>query len=178
MENKLIDFKVEWPLMYNKIKDTVWFKAIAIYYSEKMTTDDKVKLNYKSSPVIVVTGMEKEQDEETKTILQKAKSPENVEWWIVPHDCLCVNGFFLYLVMTYMGFKVIIYEAKNHIFLRDDKGRIADLYWQPLNIVDIDSEYETGVEISPLDLWHKYDLIRFMLSEISIQFIFQDKVII
>ncbi len=178
-KNTYFDLKIEWPKIYKKVYERDWFKAIALFYYT-FSFDFKGDTDYKSRPIIKTTSMCTEDDDETRQVLIGANSPDNPEWWITPHDCYMINGVFMYLVMTYAGYKIKIYQGINHIFLRDDNLVIVDLYWQPLDIINTtmaNEEYNEGMEIMPLDLWLNLDVLRFMIHDPMLYFIFTDSLI-
>lgn len=171
--NKIVDMKLLWPNLYNKIKDEKWFEGITKYYYTSVF-DFQGDDDYKSRPIIKVSNIWKDnKDEEVKIILDNAKSPIDPEWWITPHDCYNINGFFLYLVMIYSNYKVEIYCGNNHVFLKDNKGNIYDLYWQPLSIIN-EKEYKEAKKILPLELWGDCDMLNYMKEDDNINFIFKE----
>jgi hypothetical protein len=174
-----LDIKKEWPKIYQRVKKAKWFDTIANYYATQMSFDIN-KGNYKTTPIIKILNLDKKSNPETKLVLEGATSPEKAEWWITPFDCYCINGFFLFIILSYCGYKVKIYHNKQHIYLKDNKNRILDLYWQPLGLhllTPYKDHYTKGVEILPLDLWHSYDTLRFLLRDKNIRFIFKDGLI-
>lgn len=167
-----VDFRVEWPKLYNKIKDTKWFHNIASYYSSMMI-DTVIKGDYKTYPIIRIMNMENNTPS-SKDVLFNATSPSKPEWWITPGDCFCVNGIFIFLIMIYSGHKVKIYANSKHIFLRNEQNKILDLYYPQYSNCD---DYKDAKEILPLDLWHSYDVLSDMTINKKTRFIFKDKLI-
>lgn len=165
-----VDFKIEWPKLYNKIKNTKWFNNIASYYTSMMIYTP-AKGNYKTCPIIRIIDKENISSSE---ILYNATSPDKLEWWITPGDCFCVNGIFLFLIMVYSGIKVKIYTNSKHIFLRDEKDKILDLYYPQYSNCD---DYKDAKEVLPLDLWYSYDILSSIIKDNKMTFIFKDKLI-
>lgn len=97
------------------------------------------------------------------------KDPSDIRWWIYPHNCTIMNGFFMYIIMKKSGFNISIYESNSHTFLKDNNGKVIDMYWQPLGYNDKEhlKEYNDGVMVNPQEFLENYDILRFLPEDIK-----------
>lgn len=165
-----------WPSIYERVKDTEWFRAIAIFYFSA----DGYNPDYTATPVSLGTmhllGINEQQQVQVNAMLKDVKSPYDPRWWILPYDSSDTNGLFLYLVMMYSGFKVNIYTNDNHTYLRNGEMIIVDLFWQQFDNGKI--QYENSRPIHPFDLWiNGSSGLGTMLADLSLRFIFTNGVI-
>lgn len=147
----VIDMTKEWPEIYNKVKDTSWFKNLVQFYYQSAGGTPTQELP-------ISQAWQCEEDEDTKLLI--CSSPADARWWIVPHECTLINGLFLYIVLKKLGINVQIVEGDNHVYLRDENRKIYDLYWVPLGYHH--QGYHPGITIDAGNFWDKYDLYRFM----------------
>jgi hypothetical protein len=147
----VVDLAREWPEIYSKVKDESWFKYLAQFYYQSAG-------GIPSQELPISQAWQCEEDEDTKLLI--CSSPDDARWWIVPHECTLINGLFLYVVLKKLGINVEIVEAPEHVYLRDEIGRIYDLYWVPLGYHQ--QSFPPGAVIEAGNFWDKYDLYRFM----------------
>ena len=83
------------------------------------------------------------------TAMTAAKSPEDIEWWILLHDCGMVNGVFLFhlLKKAFPGSTfTVLTSYLEHVWVQDEKGQNLDLYWPYVGISIREALYdENGV---------------------------------
>lgn len=153
------DMNTLWPQVYKALKDKPEFKALVESYYSFFSLEDT------EAPVWEL--YEDDSDEDIKTIMEvPPSSPEDPRWFIYPHACTHINGMFLYLALKMYDMDVDIYESSRHVFLKDEEGRLYDLYHQPLGYdKDGDEMYRGAVKKEPVEFWEEYDMYRFMKED-------------
>ena len=164
--NEIVDIDLEWPKIYEKVKDADWFNEVATFYYE---IAGKLKVKWHEQSISKAWEYPQDGDEDTKQL--NATTPADAKWWIIPHHCTIVNGLFLYLVLRNSMINVKIYDSpgifSGHVFLKDDNGRIYDLYWQPLGYSNLEvnqKKYTDGSYIDSITFWDKYDILYHLPS--------------
>lgn len=117
-----------WKIIYPLSKDQKWF--------------DRIRLNYwgdrdSKKSLIENLLLENEFNEEdiTEPWLSHASSdPYTCGYWIFPHNCGLVNGYFLYNILVNLGYNVKVIQTEDHCYLLDSNNIIYDLIWEPFNI--------------------------------------------
>ena len=116
---------------------------------DRVTTLDKPWLHY---PLAVFSPIEdpekyktnkhyewlKSQYDDFLSIMSRAKSPEDIEWWVWISRCETINGLLLLHLLrkAFPQKRFTIINNGNHYFVVDEICQIYDLYWGPLGIKD------------------------------------------
>src|SRR5581483_8206252 len=105
---RLVDLFKEWPILFAAVKNSKWFDYLArLYYSflngqEEGEDQEPETSQWKKQPAYLhylEANPNQGDDKEIKLLQQEAiADPSDVRWWIVPHQCVVMNGLFLYML--------------------------------------------------------------------------------
>ena len=91
-------------------------------------------------------GELKRDREDQIKLVEKAKTPEDIEWWCYVHNCGYWNGIFLMTLLAEAfpkkKFKVV--ETTVHVWVCDEEGRNYDLIWPLLDITSYQEALDKG----------------------------------
>jgi hypothetical protein len=74
-----------------------------------------------------------------KDVLNRAKSPRDIEWWTILHLCVGINSLLLLPLLrkAFPERKFLKADTSIHTWIVDDKGNNYDLYWPLIGIQNL-----------------------------------------
>lgn len=117
-----------WFKIYPLIKDQQWFNEIKLNYWGKRSTNKSLISHLLEEEEFT------EEDITEPWLSHKSTNPSKCGYWIFPHNCGQVNGYFLYQILIHLGFDVTVVRSEDHCYLLDKNNIIYDLLWEPFDI--------------------------------------------